>query len=180
MKGVYHSKIVPPRLKGAIPRERLFSLLDKLADQPVTWVFSPAGSGKTTLVASYLETRGIPALWYRVDEADADIATFFYYMAEAAKKLKRGRKRSLPFFTPEYRHGITTFTRNFFESLFSIMSSPGAIVFDNYQDVPETSEIHGVLRNGLKVVPEGLRVFVVSRKTFPPPFVSLQAESMIA
>jgi LuxR family maltose regulon positive regulatory protein len=180
LKGVYHAKIVPPRFHGVIQRERLFKLLDGLADHPITWISSPAGSGKTTLIASYIRTCGIPALWYNVDEADADIATFFYYMAEAAKSLKKGRKKPLPLFTPEFRPGIGAFTRHYFESLFGRMSRPGAIVFDNYQDVPESSEIHEVIRNGLRVVPEGLRVFIVSRKTFPPPFVSLQAESILA
>ena len=160
-------------------KDSLISLTGS-ADHPITWISSPAGSGKTTLVASYLKTRSIPALWYRVDEADADIATFFYYMSEAAKGLKKGRKKPLPLFTPEYRHGMTAFTRNYFESLFSRMISPGVIVFDNYQDVAENSEIHEVFRNGLKIVPEGVRVFIVSRKAFPPPFVSLQVDGILA
>ena len=180
MKGVYHAKIVPPRLHGTITRERLFSLLDKLADHPITWISSPAGSGKTTLVASYLKTRGIPALWYRVDEADADIATFFYYMAEAAKSLKKGRKKPLPLFSAEFRFGIGSFTRHYFESLFAKMSFPAVLVFDNYQDVPEDSEFHAVIKDGLKFVPEGVRILIASRKVSPTPFVTLQTDRLLA
>jgi LuxR family maltose regulon positive regulatory protein len=114
MDGIYHAKIIPPRLHGTIPRERLFNRLDGLADHPITWISSPAGSGKTTLIASYLKARGIPTLWYRVDEADADIATFFYYMAEAAKNLKKGRKKP---YTPLY-FGIPVWYRSFHPPLF--------------------------------------------------------------
>ena len=175
----YQTKIIPPRLRGAVPRERLFRFLDELSDCPVTWVSSPAGSGKTTLVASYTQARGIPTLWYRVDEADGDVASFFYYMREAAKGLKKGQNKPLPLFTPEYRLGIAAFTRHYFESLFRRMSIPASFVLDNYQDAPENSEFHEVIRNGLKVIPEGIRVFVVSRKEFPPSFVSLKAESLL-
>lgn len=175
----YQTKIIPPRLRGAVARERLFHLLDELRDYPVTWFASPAGSGKTTLVASYIEARKLSTIWYRVDEADGDVAGFFYYMAEAAKKLKKGRAKPLPLFTPEYRLGIAAFTRHYFDSLFQKMSIPGVIVFDNYQDAPENSEFHEVLRSGFRLIPEGVRVFVASRREFPTPFVSLEAESAL-
>jgi ATP/maltotriose-dependent transcriptional regulator MalT len=35
----------------------------------------PPGAGKTTVVASWLEKRGIPGIWYQVDAGDADLAT---------------------------------------------------------------------------------------------------------
>ena len=39
---------------------------------------------------------------------------------------------------------------------------------------------HEVLRNGLKVVPEGIRILLVSRKEHPASFVFLKAESMLS
>jgi LuxR family transcriptional regulator, maltose regulon positive regulatory protein len=75
--GIYQAKIVPPRLHHVILRERAFRLLDDLQEYPVTWISSPAGSGKTTLVASYAQARAIPLVWYRVDETDTDDATLF-------------------------------------------------------------------------------------------------------
>ena len=60
--------------------------MDAGNNYPLTWVAGPPGAGKTTLVASYLDTHKIPCLWYQVDGVDADIATFFYYMGMAAKK----------------------------------------------------------------------------------------------
>ena len=176
----YETKIIQPRLHGVVPRERLFRLLDEKSEYPVTWVSSPAGSGKTTLVASYVQSRNIPVIWYRVDETDGDVAGFFYNMGKAAKKLKRGRAQPLPLFTPEYRLGITAFTRHYFESLFQKMRPPAIIIFDNYQDAPDNAEFHEVLRNGLKVVPEGIRILLVSRKEHPASFVSLKAESMLS
>jgi len=73
-------KITPPVLPKVVPRKRLFSLLDQKEHYQVTWISGMAGSGKTTLVASYLDARNIPCLWYQMDEGDGDIATFFYYL----------------------------------------------------------------------------------------------------
>jgi len=68
-------KITRPILPEVYPRKRLFEALDKLRRQPLIWVSGPGGSGKTTLVSSYLEDRKIPCLWYQVEEGDKDPAT---------------------------------------------------------------------------------------------------------
>ena len=74
------SKVSPPVLTGVFPRKRLFRSLDHMRKQPIIWVSGPAGSGKTTLVANYLDARKISCLWYQIDEGDVDPATFFYYL----------------------------------------------------------------------------------------------------
>ena len=61
-----------------------------------------AGSGKTALTASYLDNGKFPCLWYRMDEGDGDIATFFYYLGLAAKKASPRKRKPLPLLTPEY------------------------------------------------------------------------------
>ncbi len=80
-------KVTRPILKGIFPRKRLFSMLDGMRERPIIWISGPAGSGKTTLVSSYFEARKLPCLWYQMDEGDADLATFFYYLGQAAKKM---------------------------------------------------------------------------------------------
>jgi LuxR family transcriptional regulator, maltose regulon positive regulatory protein len=174
------AKTTPPRLQGVTDRNRLFGLLDDLQDYPVTWISAPAGSGKTTLVASYARSRSIPMLWYSVDETDQDAANFFYHMGEAAKPLKKGRAKPLPLLTPEYRPGIGIFTRNYFELLFGRMNTPSMIVIDNYQDVSEDAELQEIIKNGAKITPEGIRFIIISRKESPPALVSLKVGSILA
>ena len=115
----FPAKITQPKAQNTIQRQRLFILLDKAAQKPITWVYSPAGSGKTTLISSYLDSRKLPCLWYQCDEGDSDLATFFYYMGLAAKKAAPRYKKPLPLLTPEYLTGIPAFTKRYFEKLYS-------------------------------------------------------------
>ena len=72
------AKLSRPRPPAVFPRERLFQTLDDHQHRPCCWIGAPGGYGKTMLAVSYVEARGIPHLWYQLDEDDSDLATFFY------------------------------------------------------------------------------------------------------
>ena len=54
------AKLSRPNAAGAFPRKRLFSLLKGKAGSPVVWISAPAGSGKTTLVSSWIDFQKSP------------------------------------------------------------------------------------------------------------------------
>ena len=166
-------------MAGVYERTRLYTLLDRGRDRPVAWISGPAGSGKTTLVGSYLDSRKLPCLWYQVDEGDGDIATFFYYMGLAAKKAAPRVKRPLPLLTPEYAFGIPTFTRRFFEELYNRLPSSSVIIFDNYHHIPEASPLHEAMQIGFSAIPEGVTVIVTSRTEPPAAFSGLRANKQM-
>lgn len=174
------AKITKPTVSGIFQRERLFRLIDAGRKRPIIWISAPAGSGKTTLVANYLDVRNQPCLWYVVDERDGDIASFFYYMGCAAgKEFVPVRNHPLPLLTPEYLQGIPTFTKRYFEHLYARFSPPFALVLDNYQDAPGDSGFHEMIARGLDVVPEGISVIILSRQQPPPQFARLRANNRI-
>jgi DNA-binding SARP family transcriptional activator len=174
------AKISRPNTTGVVSRTRVVSLLDAARNRPIIWVSAPAGSGKTTLVTSYLDEHKHPCLWYQVDEGDTDIATFFYYMGLAAKRASPRHRTALPLLTPEYLQGITTFTRRYFDSLYGRFSQPFTLVFDNYQTVPADSDFHGIIRDALSAIPDGINVIVISREPPPPIFARLRASNMLS
>lgn len=173
------TKITRPKISGVLQRERLFALLDKGRNVPVTWVTGPGGSGKTTLAAGYLDARGLQCLWYQMDEGDADIATFFHYMAIAGRKNAGTRQKPLPVLTPEYLAALPVFTRRYFETLCSRLKAPFTIVLDNYQEAPAGSGFHDMLVQGLDAVPEGINVTILSRNEPPPQFARMRANNKV-
>lgn len=119
------AKLSRPHLSQPLARERLFSELDRLCERPVIGVIGPPGAGKTTLVASYLESRDFPGIWYQVDAGDADAATFFYYLRLAAQEALPDETRSLPLLAPEYLSDLPGFSRRFFRDLYARLDARG-------------------------------------------------------
>ncbi len=160
-------KLALPKASHALERERLFSLIDESLKAPVAWITGPPGSGKTTVVASYIKNRRKDCLWYNLDERDKDLAVFFHYMGLAAKKAAPGRKKTLPFSTSEYLPDIPEFTKKYFEDLYSRLGKPSVIVFDNYQAVPSDPAFHNAIYQGLEELPDEIRCIVISRDAPP-------------
>ena len=163
MRDALPAKLFPPQLVKVHPRKRLFSLLDRACAHRVVWLNGPPGAGKTSLAASWLGARKRPHLWYQLDAGDGDPATFFHYLGLSARQAAG----SLPCFTDEFRGGIRTFARRFFEALFSQLAEGAVLVLDNVHDVPD-SALDEVLAVAFETVPRGLNIVCLSR-TPPPP-----------
>lgn len=173
------AKITRPVITECYPRTRLFRMLDQNWKRPATWVSGPPGSGKTTLISSYIESRKLPCLWYRLDKIDVDIATFVYYMGQACKKAFPRRKKPLPLLTSEYLLGIPTFTRRFFEDLYSRLTPPYTLVFDRYETIPLESKLPEVIGIGLSEIPEGIKVILISRSHPPDVLTRIMANRLM-
>lgn len=179
MKKAPIAKIARPKLSGIVKRDRLFHLLDQTSLKPVIWIDAQAGSGKTTLIASWLESRQLSSIWYQIDEGDTDIASFFYYLGMAAKHAAPRYKKSLPLLTPEYIQGIPVFTRRYFEQLFLRLKTPSVIVLDNYQNLAIDSKFHDMIAYGMDAIPEGSQIIILSRVAAPPQFARLHANNRL-
>jgi ATP/maltotriose-dependent transcriptional regulator MalT len=62
------AKLTRPKVHRALQRERLFKRMDESLERPLLWIVAPPGSGKTTLVASYIEARKLQSVWYHMGD----------------------------------------------------------------------------------------------------------------
>ena len=174
------AKLTRPRLYDALPRPRLLALLDEAAQRPIVWISAPPGSGKTTLVASYVEARDRPCLWYHVDAGDADPPTFLHYMRIAVQQLAGRRAASLPAFTSEPQQDLGRFLRGFCRDLFACVPPRTIVVLDNFQEAAAPPVQRAAFAQGLEEIPEGITLVITSRTGPPDEFARLVAGRRIA
>ena len=87
---VLRAKLHPPRItEDIVARDRLLELLADNTDRPVTLVSAPAGYGKSTLVALWLERVEEPTAWLSVDREDQDLRHFLAHFVAAIRSRYR-------------------------------------------------------------------------------------------
>lgn len=174
------AKLARPRLHGAIARDRLFARLDETQEgHAAMCVVGPPGAGKTTLVASWLNARKLPGIWYQMDRGDADLATFFHYLGQAALAFSRSGQRPLPALTAEYLSDVPGFARRFFRELFSRLPEPAALVLDNYQEVAPDQALHEAVAQAVEELPGHVCLVAVSRRDPPDVYARLIANEHV-
>ncbi len=176
---VAFAKLARPRLEGVCPRPRLFRRLDEATRRGAAWVEGPPGCGKTTLVASFLERRKARTIWYRIDEADADVATFFHYLGAAAARVARARA-AWPRFQPDAALDVAAFARHWFRAVYAALGDSFALALDDYHETPPRSPLHAVVRAALSELPGGASAIVMSRSGPPPTLARLRANGSLA
>ncbi len=171
-------KLIRPKVRDVLVRNRLYDLLDKAGRCPATWISSPPGSGKTSLVSGYMDHLGAPCLWYRLEKADRDPSAFFHCVTLGVQGLLPRRNVALPAFVPEHRQDLPAFSRKYFEAVCAVAPKRLALVLDNYQEVSPIQTFHDLLAQHIRNMPEGLRLFIISRNHPPACFARLMANGL--
>ena len=163
------TKLRPPTLPEAlVQRARLDEILDTGVDANARLVLvsAPAGSGKSTLIASWLAGRTEASAWLQAEESDDDPGRFWAYLVEAISEVlpsvRAAVKPAVLASNGDDDMVISTLITALAES-----ASPLVIVVDDYHLITN-DVIHQGMERLVELCPPQVTVVVSTR--FDPPF----------
>jgi LuxR family maltose regulon positive regulatory protein len=165
---------VPPEM---LRRSRLLDALDQASGRGLTLVCTPAGFGKTTLLADWARNTELPVGWLSLDQDDNDPTRFWRYVVAAMEQsgVREGLRSILDSPSGASSEGIAGAVINEIAALRQEL----VLVLDDYH-VVESRSVHGGLAFLLDHLPAGLHVVVASRSNPPFPLARLRAQGQLA
>ncbi len=145
-----------------IVRPRLLSALDDAFGRKLTLISAPAGYGKTTLVAQWLDHIPHPSAWLSLDEYDSDLDRFLRYVIASIRKI-------FPQFGPQIDPLLSSPTLPPLEYLTDALISdlaepvkPWVLVFDDFQFIG-SKPMQVMLSRLVKYLPDLLHLVIATR-----------------
>ena len=180
--------LIPRPRPDFLPRPRLVDWLESNSNKRLTLLSAPAGYGKTTLLADFINASSRPFAWYQLDAQDSDPTVFLTYLIESLRSMKR---------VPE------TLTRAIGQTAQSLLDNadasispqrvwtvlinelaeqiniPWLIILEDYHYVA-SPVVHQLMDFLLENAPDGLHVVISTRVDPPLALARLRARGQLA
>jgi LuxR family transcriptional regulator, maltose regulon positive regulatory protein len=174
------TKVTVPRAHPErLHRSRLVEELDKGMARDLVLVCTPAGFGKTTLLADWAQSVKWPLAWLSLDADDNDPVRFWRYVVAALDRagLAVGEDVSSPLASPSETsgQGLVTALINELEA----SSDELVVVLDDYH-VIESASIHNSVAFLQGHLPPQLHLVIAGRSDPPLPLARLRAAGRLA
>jgi LuxR family maltose regulon positive regulatory protein len=167
-QGLAATKLRPPALPvELVQRPRLDALLDAGVGGQVRLVLlsAPAGSGKSTVLASWLARRPGAHAWLQVETSDSDPARFWTYLVQALSA-------ALPDLSPLLAAAVASSAGDEVMAVTAVVNAlaaleqPLVVVVDDYHLI-ETEAVHRGVERLVELSPAGVTLVVATRSDPP-------------
>ncbi len=173
------TKLHRPRVvRNHFHRQHLLDRLDQCLQRPLMVVSAPAGYGKSTLLACWLEASDMPSAWVSLDKNDNNLHLFLAYLLDAVQTLFPGAVQNTeallnaPNLPP-----LTILVHSLSNDLDQIDHS-FILVLDDYHAISDKT-VHGLVAELLQHPPAPLHLVISSRVDPPFPLARFRARSQM-
>ena len=173
---------IPNPTSNLVARPRLFASLDALL-QPgcqLALVSAPAGFGKTTLLAQWLQTlrNSFHIGWYSLDETDNTLVRFFSYVAAALQNADPAIGENFAALVEAHPELTADEAVSYLVNQTAASARNILLVIDDIH-VIAAPEIHQAMAMFLDHLPENLRLVLVGRVDPSLPLARLRARGQL-
>ncbi|HEX8135568.1 MAG TPA: AAA family ATPase, partial [Actinomycetes bacterium] len=164
-----------------MPRPRLLERLTEGMAHELTLVCTPAGFGKTTLLAEWARDERRPMASLSLDEGDNDPARFWRHVAAALDAARSGiADRIAPLLQGLQPASVEAVVAALVNELAELAEEAVLVlVLDDYHLI-QSPPVHASVGFLLEHLPPGLRLVVASRADPPLPLARLRARGQLA
>ncbi len=165
------SKLYMPQLRaGLVQRPQVIEQLEQGTRRALTLISAPAGSGKTTILNSWLREARVMTAWLSLDGHDNDLQRFWLYVLAALDKLHPDMFKDAQELLVAARTRQSPPIENVLTALINDLmqiEDDVVLVLDDYHEII-TPAIHSSLAFLLDHIPAQLHMFIATRSD--PPF----------
>ncbi len=167
-----------PSRANLVPRPRIARLLDSGLSAPLTLVSAPAGFGKTTLLAAWLQERPQRSGWLTLDGADNDPARFLSYLIAALQGAVPGVADDLLAPLRDLQPPAAEEVVAALVNELAAAPDPVVLVLDDYHAITSPA-VHGAVAYLLEHLPPSLHLVIATRSDPPIPIARLRARGLV-
>jgi LuxR family transcriptional regulator, maltose regulon positive regulatory protein len=168
---------IPRPRPGLVARPRLLDRLGEGVSRQLVLVCTPAGFGKTTLLADWAHTGQRPVAWLSLDAGDNDPARFWRHVAAALDTVRPGVAERVAALSGGLSASFQVVVTTLVNELADV-AEPVVLVLDDYHLV-QAPPVHQSLELLLEHPPAGLRLVLASRADPPLPLARLRASGQL-
>jgi LuxR family maltose regulon positive regulatory protein len=173
------TKLYPPRLRAShLARPKLVSLLEDDSDRRLTLVCAPAGYGKSTLIAQWLERATKPSAWVSLEASDNNPRSFFSLIVAAIQSIDRGLACGTEAILSSQGSIDAESVVHLLLGEISETTRPFALVLDDFHAI-ESSELHSSVDLILQHLPNSMQLVLISRSEPPLQLARLRANGEV-
>ncbi len=175
---VLQAKLRPAASPYLLPRPRLHQLLDESVTAPLTLVVAPAGSGKTSLLSSWVAETDLPHAWLSLDEDDRDPVQLWRGVLAALEGIAPGCARSAAHLLRR-PGGLLEAVGELLDDLEGREQDHCVLVIDDLHLIDEVEANAVSLALFVQHLPPWLHVVVASRRALALPVHRLRARGQL-